>query len=148
MPIMCEISGDVFIPFKQGKYDAFVHGCNCFHTMGAGVAAAVMRNYPDAYKADKATKYGDRDKLGTYSYCDDEGGKIINLYTQYDYGGGKVNLDYSALERGFTLLNEDLKGQFICTVRIGAGLAGGDWPIIVETINRVTPDLNIDVYTI
>ena len=55
------------------NYDVIVHGCNCFNTMGAGIALAVKRKYPEAYEVDKRTKYGDINKLGTISvaYCDD-----------------------------------------------------------------------------
>jgi len=47
--------------------DIIGHCCNCFCTMGSGVAAAIKAKYPEAYDADCKTKKGDRTKLGTLS---------------------------------------------------------------------------------
>ena len=146
--IIAEIKDDVFADFSAGKFNAFVHGCNCFCTMGAGVALAVKRLYVEAYVADLKTVKGDVSKLGTYTSADFDAGKIINLYTQFNYAFGKINADYDAIAAGFKLLNEDFKGQSLCTVRIGAGLAGGDWEIIKRLINESTPDVDITVYYI
>lgn len=146
--IIAEIKDDVFADFGVGKFDAFVHGCNCFCTMGAGVALAVKRLYVEAYVADLKTVKGDVSKLGTYTSADFDCGKIINLYTQLNYAYGKINADYDAIAAGFKSLNEDFKGQSLCAVRIGAGLAGGDWEIIKRLINESTPDVDITVYYI
>lgn len=146
--IIAEIKENIFVPFEKKEYDMLVHGCNCFHTMGGGIAAIVSYRYPSALEADKQTKWGDKKKLGTYSMTDTKYGTIINLYTQFDFGTYQRQVDYEAVKKGFELLNAEFKGKTACIPRIGAGLAGGDWNILKNIINESTPDLEIVVYYI
>ena len=56
--------------FKQKEIDILVHGCNCFHTMGAGIAKIISMEYPEALKADKQKSiYADKNKLGKHTIC-------------------------------------------------------------------------------
>lgn len=148
MPINNKIKGDLFKPFAEKEFDLMVHGCNCFHSFGKGFAAIVKHKYPQAYTADKKTSKGSRAKLGTYSQAETEHGIIINLYSQYHYGYGAINCDYSAIKKGFISLNEEYKDQSIAIPKIGAGLAGGDWEKIESIINEVTPDLDITLFIV
>lgn len=86
--------------------------------------------------------------MGTYSFAETDHGTIINLYSQFHYGFGKVNCDVGAIKDGFALLNEQYKGKTVCIPRIGAGLAGGDWSKIKQVIDSVTPDLNITLFIV
>jgi len=61
---MKKISGDLIQLAKNGQFDLIAHGCNCFCTMGAGIAKAVKEVFPAAFEADEATQRGDRAKLG------------------------------------------------------------------------------------
>lgn len=147
--------GDLIVELMKMKYDAIVHGCNCFCTMGKGIAKTIKLKFPEAYTEDCKTKPGDKKKLGTYTKADVslKTGKpntyIINAYTQYDYrktyDGTNINVDYDAIRNVFTLLNKDFAGKKIGIPKIGAGLAGGDWNKIVEIINSVTPDIDIEL---
>lgn len=142
-----KIKGDLIKDALDGDFDAIVHGCNCFNTMGAGIARTIRMNFPDAYEEDCKTKCGDKDKLGTYSSiaCDVYNMKkvtIINAYTQYHYWGGH-NADYDAIEKVFKLINSNFKGKTIGIPRIGAGLAGGDWKKIKKSIKKACTDVNI-----
>ena len=47
------IKGDIVALFLQGNIIA--HGCNCFHTMGSGVAGQLARAYPKILEIDKKT---------------------------------------------------------------------------------------------
>lgn len=127
-----EVKGDLLLLFDLGKFDAIVHGCNCFHTMGAGIAGQISLYYPSAYQADLKTLRGDKSKLGTYtstwiSNTSEKGGVIINAYTQYEPG---KNLDYEALARVLHRINEDYSDFHIGFPQIGCGIAGGDWEIV------------------
>lgn len=144
--IVVSINNDIIKGFKENSYSALVHGCNCFCNMGKGLAPQIAKNFPSAFKADQATGFGDKTKLGNYSIGKTKHGDIINAYTQYNYGFGKKNCDYDAIESVFDKLNTDYKDSIICIPKIGAGLAGGDWKKIKKIINDVTPDLEIDVY--
>ncbi len=131
--------------FKDKSYDAIVHGCNCFHTMGAGIAKIIKNNFPLSYEADLETRKGDKNKLGTYSIAHTDYGLIINAYTQFNYTTKKVNCDYDAIEKVFKNINIDFKNKIIGIPKIGAGLAGGNWNKILKIIEDNTPDVNIHV---
>jgi O-acetyl-ADP-ribose deacetylase (regulator of RNase III) len=101
--------GDLLHMAQHGDFDVIIHGCNCFNTMGAGIAKSIKQQFPAAYRADCQTQQGNPEKLGTYSsadvYChrkqkqqratqkDDQEDlevqyhklTIINAYTQFDY---------------------------------------------------------------
>ena len=149
--ITTEIQGDLIKAFKNDKtICAIVHGCNCFNTMGAGIALPIKQNFPAAYAADLKTEKGDIDKLGNYTFAQTEYGIVINAYTQYDYNGkpGTINCDYAAIMRVFEKINADFKGKKIAIPKIGCGLAGGDWKEVSRIINEVTPYVDIVCYVL
>lgn len=121
-------SGDLLAQAEKGKYHVIVHGCNCFCTMGAGIAKQIREKYPRAYHADKATKAGDKSKLGTYSVSNGKTFDIINAYTQYNFSGGynKDLFEYDAFQKVLDKLLEDYPGKRFGFPYIGMGLAGGD----------------------
>ena len=143
------IKGDLVKLFKERQFDVIIHGCNCFNTMGAGIAKQIKEEFPDAYRVDKATIKGDSYKLGNYSFasitCKENTYRyIINAYTQYDFRG-KNPISYKAISDVFSLLNKCtmLQGMKVGIPKIGAELAGGDWEHILYLINKATPDLDI-----
>jgi len=141
--INATMKGDIISLFLSGEYDYLVHGCNCFCTMGAGLAKTIKDKFPEAYEADLKTKPGDVLKLGNYTHCETPYGVIINLYTQFNYGK-YVTLNYDDIINGFRKLNRELpKGSKILIPRIGAGLAKGNWNFISKLINNTTSDLDI-----
>lgn len=77
--IIGTVRGDLISIFKSGT-GHLIHGCNCFHTMGAGIARQIAREFPQALETNKMTAYGDPDKLGTLS-CWEHVENIINLAT-------------------------------------------------------------------
>lgn len=131
---MWYVKGDLIKLARKGNFDVIAHGCNCFCTMGAGVARAIAAAWPEAFAADAKTIPGDINKLGTITRCAVaiEDGKtldIVNCYTQYKYGPGR-QLDYGALEDCFRTLAEIYAGMRIGLPHIGAGLGGGDWETV------------------
>ena len=88
---MKSVEGDLLKLAGQGHFDVIVHGCNCFCTMGAGIAKSIRDQFPAAYEADLATPKGDRDKLGTYSVAKVIVGEhsfdVVNAYTQFHWRG-------------------------------------------------------------
>jgi O-acetyl-ADP-ribose deacetylase (regulator of RNase III) len=83
------IKGDL-VRDAERDYDVIGHGCNCYCTMGAGIAYGVKMKWPDAYEVDKATPYGDSSKLGNYSKWSNGDITILNMYTQWNYRGTNV----------------------------------------------------------
>jgi len=134
------VVGNLLDLADNGEFEVIVHGCNCFKLMGAGIAGQISHRYPNAYTADKIYQpLGGGNKLGKYSYSIETNklGKqftIVNAYTQYQPG---ANISYPALEECFKRIKEDFSGKKIAYPRIGAGIAGGDWNVISEIIDRV-----------
>ena len=134
------INGDLVALALQGEFDVIVHGCNCFHTMGAGIAKAIASTFPEALVADRTTSYGDASKLGTISTAQVERGQyklvVVNAYTQFHWKGSGRKVDYGALGRCFGEIAKSYSGSRIGYPLIGAGLAGGDWTIIAPRIDQ------------
>ncbi|WP_223652756.1 macro domain-containing protein [Hymenobacter psoromatis] len=132
--------GDLIQKAENGEFDVIVHGCNCFCTMGAGIAKTIKQVFPAAYQADLATVKGDRAKLGSYSLAQvNNAGKplaIVNAYTQYQWRGAGRKVDYTAARQVFQQIKDAFTGKRIGYPAIGAGLAGGDWTIIAAIIEE------------
>lgn len=142
--------GDLIKLATSGEFDVIVHGCNCFHIMGAGIAKSIKTRFPEAYLADRRQSIkGDRGKLGTYTRANVLGGEltVINAYTQYSYGRGpnrESPVDYEAIGKVFALLRKELpKGSRVGIPRIGAGLAGGDWQLIQSIIEEAINGMDL-----
>lgn len=136
---MMYVNGDLIKLANHGDFDIIIHGCNCFCTMGAGIAKAIKEEFPSAYfEADLKTQKGLRNKLGTYSLSIERGLVIINAYTQYTYWDKNDMLDYSAVLSVFQKIKLDFDSSEVIPKigipKIGAGLAGGDWERIEELI--------------
>ena len=134
------VHGDLIEKAQRGEFDVIVHGCNCFCTMGAGIAKRIKTIFPAAYEADKKTGRGDKEKLGTCSYAVIQTIQsevvIVNAYTQYQYGGKGQRVDYHAIKMCMSWVSKHFSGKRIGLPKIGAGLAGGDWTTILQIIAK------------
>lgn len=129
------IRGDLISLAEEGEFDVIVHGCNCFNTMGSGLARQIRERYPEAYSQDLRTIPGDINKLGTYTYTrsnvgGDTGFIIVNAYTQYDFNrhGSHVDVfEYTAFQ---LILEKFSRGEWAALrfgfPMIGTGLACGN----------------------
>ena len=116
---MRKVSGNLITLAKQGEFDVIVHGCNCFNTMGSGIAKQIRENFPDAFDVDDKTVRGDKNKLGSFTVArithwsvvpalfqgsdpflvpELQVFYVVNAYSQYEYGRDKVNFDYNAFQ--------------------------------------------------
>ncbi len=144
--MIIEHKGSIF----DAPIDVIITQCNCFNTMGAGIALEIKKRFPQAYAADCKTRKGDRNKLGKFSFSRPayEGDKyIINLYGQYNYGKSGIHTDYEALSKGFVRIKEwvkyeqeyqnmDTKLILGIPSGLGAGFGGGHWPVILQLIKN------------
>lgn len=146
---MLVIKGDLIKLARQGMFDVIVHGCNCMCKMEAGIAKQIKRNFPEAYEADKKTKIGDIDKLGTcsFAHCRTMSGLIIvvNAYTQFDYRGRGIKVDYAAIDKCVRWLTNKYSGMKIGMPKIGAGLGGGEWKIIKGIVEKASKNANVTI---
>ncbi|MCP4450319.1 MAG: phosphatase [Planctomycetes bacterium] len=135
---MKTIEGDLIELALEGRFNVIVHGCNCFCSMGGGIARSIKAVFPAAHDADCKTVSGDRDKLGTATTADcptDSGTvTVVNAYTQYDYAGPGVLVNYEALTQCLKWVARTYPHQRIGLPKIGAGLAGGHWPHIQKIL--------------
>ena len=115
-----EIKGNLISLASEGKFDIIAHGCNCFCTMGAGIAPQMAKAFgADKFPKEHSNYRGDINKLGTIDYieftgvCSENPDKqmynhikqewvpiknnflksltIVNAYTQYHYGANHAD---------------------------------------------------------
>lgn len=149
--MITEVTGDIF---NNLELDAIAHQCNCFHTMGGGIARIIAQKYPEALEADKKTAYGSKEKLGSASLAlvsheldTSKNILIFNCYSQYNFGGG-VQTHYDSVRKVFDFIKRSgekaasLAGPVTLGIPYGygCGLAGGDWNIVRGIIGEVFGD--------
>ena len=141
--------GDLLKLADDGAFDVIAHGCNCFCTMGAGIAKGIVAKFPAAYEADLQTRKGDKAKLGTCSFADiprDSGMlTVINAYTQFDFRGRGVKADYEAIRSCMRWICATYPKQRIGLPKIGAGLARGDWTTIEGIIEEELRGVDVTI---
>lgn len=136
------VRGDLLDLADAGAFDVIVHGCNCQHTMSAGIAAQIRKRYPQAYSADLATPR-DSWKLGTLSRAfvaraDDSSFTIVNAYTQVR-PGREARLD--AIVDCFRKLRRHVGTKLrIGYPRIGCGIGGLRWEDVAPWIDDELSD--------
>lgn len=134
---------------------AIIHQCNCFHKMEKGIAAQLVKKYPEIYINDLKTPYGDRNKLGNFSFAKIKNSNlkyVINLYSQFNYGYG-IHTNYEALEKGLnkalTFLSDNGIYRVGLPYLIGCGLAGGNETKVLEIVKKIQllhQEINIELY--
>ena len=123
------IRGNLLDLAEQGAFDVVVQGCNCFNTMGSGIAREIRERYPEAYEADNVTTPGNIMKLGCWTESEPSTFLIINAYTQYGFNGRGNHADvfeYVSFELILQKLLEKYGKKDFGFPYIGMGLAGGD----------------------
>lgn len=120
-----------------------VHQVNCQGVMGSGLAKKIRDLYPIVYNKYKecCSKRTPNELLGgiqiiavddTHYYC--------NLFGQLNYGRGKLQTDYKKFEQALYLLNNYVINHNIVSIAfpkyIGCCLAGGDWSIVYNLIQK------------
>lgn len=122
----------------NGDFDIIVHGCNCFNTMGSGIALQIKNRFNAAWKADDATEPGDYNKLGNYSYAVIPNSRgifvIVNAYTQVQFGGNKDHFEYESFAVILKKLAYSYSDSRFGFPYIGMGLAGGDASRIISML--------------
>ena len=125
---------------EAGLFDIVVQGCNCFNTMGGGIAREIRERYPMAAAMDMETTRGDYTKLGNWTVglndLTDRRFLIINAYTQYNMSQGTDVFEYTAFQLILEKLVHEFGNKRIGLPYIGCGLAGGDQETILDMIER------------
>jgi O-acetyl-ADP-ribose deacetylase (regulator of RNase III) len=129
---MKTIKGNLITLAEQGEFDVIIHGCNCFHAMGGGIAKQLADRYPEVAMVDKQTQCGDRNKLGTSTSVLVEVNTtvndnvftnvftVVNAYTQHMWSSGSDVFEYDAFGKFLStvanvLVEDDKKSKFAST---------------------------------
>jgi len=146
------IDGDLFN--TKAKY--ICHQVNCQGRMGSGVAKQVRVKFPEAYKAYSDRCNGEKsmkDPLWTLGKAQfvrcSNGVTIVNMYSQGNYGyDGKQYTDYSAFQNCLHEIRKTVPTDAVIAMpyKIGCGLGGGDWNIVMELIEKELPDHTVELW--
>lgn len=140
-----------------------VHGCNAQGVMGSGVALAVKRKFPGAYKSYLNIHENGGLQLGR-AYFTPISSKLAvwNAITQGGFGSPIRNTSYDAIQTCFQEINDHISSglEGIMNMQpnevhiplIGAARGGGNWEIIREIIEQTMthsvtlwlPDASVD----
>ena len=138
--------GDIF----DGKCDVLCHQVNCQGVMGSGIAKEIRQAFPEVYEKFREAYQQNKNKLGNIDIipnCDSDGGRtIVNMYAQDNYlPRGIRHTDYEAFETCLRKIkqafyNERHNITIGFPYKIGCGLGGGDWDIVLGLIKKVFND--------
>lgn len=124
-----------------------MHGCNNQGLMESGIAAQIVRKWPSVFKEYRGHYERDGLKLGSFHIVRVIPNElfVINAITQTQ---GGVPLSYDALSKIFQDLNTVNLGKdrVLAIPQIGAGVAGGKWPIIEQIILAYAQTYSVRVY--
>ena len=130
--------GNVLDMAEQGAFGIVLQGCNCFNTMGGGIAREIAARYPHIEAEDKKTARGDITKLGNWTRgfveTKDSGFWIYNCYTQFDMSTGQDVFEYDAFALILRKLSALYPSAHYGLPYIGMGLAKGDPNLIMMDI--------------
>lgn len=167
-----EIDGDLIELALKGEFDIIAHGCNCFCTMGAGIAPKMAKTFGcDKYPMEQSFFKGDINKLGSIDYetliinsetleiskysfskilPPKQYLEVVNAYIQYRFNrnysnGVDIPLDYEALTLCMRKMNHQFRGLHIGLPQIGCGLAGGNWNIVKTIIQKELKNCNVTI---
>lgn len=145
------IKGDLIKLALAGEFDVIAHGCNCFCTMGAGIAPQMARTFgANHFRLERRSYEGDYNKLGQIDWDNTMRPTVVNAYTQYGFGrnhsnGTDIPLDYDALTLCMRKINHQFKDKHIGLPQIGCGLAGGDWNRVSQIIEKELKDCTVTI---
>ena len=133
------------------------HQVNCLGVMGAGVAKAIKDEYPEVFIEYNTfvhdyVESSPAELLGKCLsvYCKEK--IMLNLFGQVFCGRGKVLTDYDALHKAMRGAIRELRREYMredgiqitiaIPYKIGCGLAGGDWNIVSELLEKIEKEEN------
>lgn len=149
-----EITGNLITLTKEGKFKVITHGCNCFCTMKAGIAPQMAEAFGcNEFPSENERLKGNINKLGTIDYKkielagENKNVYVVNSYTQFNFKtvDNVKPFDYIAFALCMKKINSIFKGLSVGLPQIGAGLAGGDWNIIKDIIQRELKDCFVTI---
>ena len=143
------------IVYKNGniltsRADIICHQVNCQGVMGAGLAKQIRNKHPKVYdhyiwhcKTFKPNLLGNiiLDSIN-------EKQVIASLFAQDRYGRDKRYTDYDAFEKCLKTIACFAKENEVIALpyKIGCGLGGGDWDIILSLIEKELSSFTVEIW--
>lgn len=117
-----------------------LHQVNAKGVMGAGLALQIRRKWPVVYEMyrDNTPILGQAQFVPVSDTLD-----VVNVCAQQGYGRGECHTHYKALAcaLGTVAIVADAIDRLVhIPYKMGCGLAGGDWPTVLEIIHETVPD--------
>lgn len=168
---MRHIKGDLLK--RPAGINVIIHQANINGAMGAGIAAQIAKQFPEAAKVDKRAYKRAEAKLGEFSYAHLPWGSevsneftIINLYGQSikKLSSAGIPTDYNAVVKSFQAITQWLLDGWLDLIAMGrppvigvpklmgCALGGGDWgiysAIIEATIGQYFPVVCVEWHSV
>ncbi len=148
------LKGDATQPDHAGiKF--IVHVCNDIGKWGKGFVLALSRRWDEPEMNYKSWYILGTIKLGRVQLVQvDSEIIVVNMIAQHGIRkqGNHSPIRYDALETCLEKIDLFIKDRYpeatIHMPKIGAGLAGGDWPVIEQIIQEKLMDQEVYVYTL
>jgi O-acetyl-ADP-ribose deacetylase (regulator of RNase III) len=149
------IKGDATQPIGYGSR-IIAHIVNSKGAFGAGFVVPLARRYPSVetsyrqWAASECLPTANQFALGNVQFVDvGDDITVANMLAQQGIGRrhGQIPLRYVALQECLVKVRERARATnaTVHGPRFGAGLAGGDWALIADTIKRELSDHGIQV---
>lgn len=128
---------------------------NCMGVMGRGLALSIKKKYPivhseylalcNKYKNNRSNLLGHVQPISINEFT-----TYCNIFGQFNYGTDKRQVNYEAIFQALEYQAQVAKNtphmDFYFPLNMGAGLAGGAWPVIESMITSLFADLPNKVY--
>lgn len=141
--------------------DVLIQQCNCYGVMGSGLAKQLKDVYPQVHEVDVAfpLPFG-HERLGHYSVANvphrvtGDLLQVVNAYAQVSFGRHKKQTDEQVLLGILRIILHAIKDQFTSEGRritvgipwkIGCGLGGGDWDLILSELTTIYNETGVDL---
>ena len=130
--------------------DIILQQVNCQGVMGSGIAKQIISRYPDVFTSYKKMcdehKDNTSELLGSVAYFITPNYLIANCFAQDTYGRGERHTSYAALRKCFCEIASNKGCNIGIPYRIGCGLGGGNWDVVIDMIHDVFRNMDVKIY--
>lgn len=136
------VTGDIF----KSPAQTIVNPVNCVGVMGAGLALAFRKNYPQMFERYQSICDSGKFRPGVLMYYKTDDYYVINFPTK-DHWRDKSELQY--IESGLRNFRKHYADRGVTSVAfppLGCGLGGLRWRQVKPLMEKYLGDLPIDVY--
>lgn len=131
--------------FDSGE-QAIGHGVNVFGVMGAGIAVAFRKTYPQMFEYYAAACREQALRPGHVLYWTEEGKPSVYNIASQDAPGANAQMEW--LESGLDKTLEHAKEQGLASIglpRIGCGIGGLVWEEVLPLYERLSDKHGVDI---